>query len=75
MGVRAQRSKPVLGDNSMIGKIAVTATDIDIQGQVELMGEIWNAISLSGKINENEKVIIKEIKGLTLYVQPVNGSA
>ena len=75
MGVRAQRSKPVLGDNSMIGKIAVTATDIDIQGQVELMGEIWNAISLSGKINENEKVIIKEIKGLTLYVQPLNGSA
>ncbi len=75
MGVRAQRTKPVLGDSSMIGKIAVTTTDIDIQGQVRLMGETWNAISLSGKIAGNEKVIIKKIKGLTLYVQPLNGSA
>ena len=36
------------------------------------MGETWKAISLSGKINENEKVIVKEIKGLTLYVEPVD---
>lgn len=74
MGVRAQRTKPVLGDNSMLGKIAVATTDIDVQGQVKLMGETWNAVSLSGKINENEKVIIKEIKGLTLYIQPFNGT-
>ena len=74
MGVRAQRTKPVLGDNSMLGKIAVATTDIDVQGQVKLMCETWNAVSLSGKINENEKVIIKEIKGLTLYIQPFNGT-
>jgi membrane-bound serine protease (ClpP class) len=74
MGLRAQRTKPVLGDNSMLGKIAVTATNIDIQGQVKFMGETWNAISLAGKINANEKVVIKEIKGLTLYVQPLNNS-
>lgn len=74
MGVRAQRTKPVLGDNSMIGKIAVAATDIDIQGQVKLMGETWNAVSLAGKINANEKVVIKEIKGLTLYIQPFIGT-
>ena len=75
MGVRAQKARPALGENTLLGKTAVTLTNIDVSGQVELMGEIWNAISLSGKINENEKVIIKEIKGLTLYVQPVNGSA
>lgn len=74
MGVRAQRTKPALGDNSMIGKIAVATTDIDIQGQVKLMGETWNAVSLSGKINANEKVVIKEIKGLTLYIQPFIGT-
>lgn len=74
MGLRAQRTKPVLGDNSMIGKIAVTTTNIDIQGQVKFMGETWNAVSLAGKINANEKVEIKEIKGLTLYVQPLNNS-
>jgi len=75
MGVRAQKARPALGENTLLGRTAVTLTNIDVSGQVELMGEIWNAISLSGKINENEKVIIKEIKGLTLYVQPVNGSA
>ncbi|MDE3182871.1 MAG: nodulation protein NfeD [Bacteroidota bacterium] len=75
MGLRAQRTKPVLGDNSMIGKTAVTTNDIDIQGQVRFMGETWNAVSLAGKIKANEKVMIKEIKGLTLYVQPVDGPA
>ena len=74
MGLRAQRTKPVLGDSSMIGKTAVTIGNIDIQGQVQIMGETWNAISLAGKINANEKVIVKEIKGLTLYVQPLNES-
>jgi membrane-bound serine protease (ClpP class) len=74
MGVRAQRAKPVLGDNSMIGKIALTAGDLDMQGQVKLMGETWNAISLAGKIAANEKVVIREIKGLTLYVEPLNQS-
>ncbi|HSN08347.1 MAG TPA: nodulation protein NfeD [Hanamia sp.] len=74
MGLRAQRTKPVLGDNSMLGKTAVTSTDIDIQGQVKFMGETWNAVSLEGKIRANEKVVIKEIKGLTLYVQPLNES-
>ncbi|MDP4283604.1 MAG: nodulation protein NfeD [Bacteroidota bacterium] len=74
MGLRAQRTKPVLGDNSMLGKTAITTTDIDIQGQVKFMGETWNAVSLAGKINANEKVVIKEIKGLTLYVQPLNES-
>jgi membrane-bound serine protease (ClpP class) len=74
MGLRAQRTKSVLGDNSMLGKTAVTSTDIDIQGQIKFMGETWNAVSLAGKIRANEKVVIKEIKGLTLYVQPLNKS-
>jgi membrane-bound ClpP family serine protease len=34
------------------------------------LGEIWKAVSLSGKIPENEKVTVKEIKELTLYVEP-----
>lgn len=71
MGLRAQRSKPVSGANAMIGKTAQTLNALDLSGQVKLMGETWNAVSLSQKINENEKVIVKEIKGLTLYVEPI----
>jgi membrane-bound serine protease (ClpP class) len=72
MGLRAQKAKPVSGANALIGKTAQTIDTLDLKGQVKVSGETWNAISLSGKIDGNQKVIIKEIKGLTLYVQPEN---
>jgi membrane-bound serine protease (ClpP class) len=72
MGLRAQRAKPVSGENAMIGQTAVTLTPLDPRGQISLMGEIWSAVSLSQKINTNQKVIIKEVKELTLYVQPAD---
>jgi membrane-bound serine protease (ClpP class) len=75
MGLRAQRAKPVSGANTLIGKTAETIDTLDLSGQVQLMGETWNAVSLEGKITENKKVIIKEIKGLTLYVIPKSDSA
>jgi membrane-bound serine protease (ClpP class) len=68
MGLKAQKTKPVSGAKALIGKAAETLDTLDVSGQVRLMGETWNAVSLSGKINQNEKVIVKEIKGLTLYV-------
>jgi len=70
MGVRAQRAKPVSGRNAMIGQTAVTLGVLDPAGQVSVVGEIWKAVSLSDTINANEKVIVKEIKELTLYVEP-----
>lgn len=72
MGLKAQRSKPVSGVNAMIGKSARTINALDPAGQVNIMGETWNAVAMSQKINENEKVIVKEIKGLTLFVEPAN---
>jgi membrane-bound serine protease (ClpP class) len=70
MGLRAQRSKPASGVNTMIGQTALTLVELDPAGQVSVSGEIWKAVSLSGKIPENEKVTVKEIKELTLYVEP-----
>jgi membrane-bound ClpP family serine protease len=58
----------------MIGQTAVTLGTLDPRGQVSVLGEIWKAVSLSGKILENEKVTVKEIKELTLYVEPKNGN-
>ncbi len=72
MGLKAQRSKKISGADAMIGKIAQTMNVLDLSGQVNVMGETWNAVSLSEKIAENEKVVIKEIKGLTLYVQALS---
>jgi membrane-bound serine protease (ClpP class) len=72
MGLRAQRSKPASGANAMIGQTAVTLGELDPRGQVSILGEIWKAVSLKGKIPGKEKVIVKEIKDLTLYVEPEN---
>jgi membrane-bound serine protease (ClpP class) len=69
MGLRAQRSKPATGVKTMIGQTAVTLGPLDPGGQVKLMGQIWKAVSVAGKIPENEKVTVKEIKDLTLYVE------
>ncbi|MEO6837822.1 MAG: nodulation protein NfeD [Ginsengibacter sp.] len=69
MGLRAQRAKPVSGANAMIGQTAVTLNALDPSGQVSVVGEIWQAVSLSDPIKANEKVIVKEIKELTLYVE------
>jgi membrane-bound serine protease (ClpP class) len=69
LGLRAQRSKPVSGGNALIGKIAQTVETLDPVGRVKIVGETWNAESLSGKINQNEIVYVEAIKGLTLYVR------
>ena len=68
LGLRAQRSRPVSGASVLLGKAAQTMEPLNPTGHVRVMGETWNATSLEGNIDENEKVIIKEIKGLTLYV-------
>ena len=69
LGVRAQRPKPVSGASALIGKSAQTIGMLDPTGHVKVVGETWRAESLSGPINENETVIVEEIKGLTLYVR------
>jgi membrane-bound serine protease (ClpP class) len=69
MGLRAQRWKPVTGVHAMIGSKGEAINLIDPDGMVKINGEMWNAISLSGKINAGETVIVKKIKNLTLYVE------
>ena len=70
MGLRAQKAKKISGLSTMIGQTAITLGRLDPAGQVKILGQIWKAISLDDAINANEKVTVKEIKELTLYVEP-----
>ena len=72
MGLKAQRSKQFTGIKSMIGEAAEAIELINPSGRVLFHGEIWNAISLSGTINAGERVHVKEIKNLTLYIEHLN---
>jgi len=71
MGLKAQVLKPVSGLASMIGSKGEAMNLIDPSGMVKINGEMWKAISLSGKINAGESVIVKEIRDLTLYIEQV----
>ena len=71
MGLKAQRLKPASGNNALIGSIGEAINEINPEGMVKVNGEMWNAISIEGKINPGDNIIIKEIKNLTLYVEQV----
>jgi membrane-bound serine protease (ClpP class) len=71
MGLKAQRYKPVNGIKAFIGKQGQALSELDPGGTVKVNGEMWKAVSLSGKINEGENIVVREIKNLTLYVQQV----
>jgi membrane-bound serine protease (ClpP class) len=69
MGLKAQRTKPAIGMETFIGRMGEAVSDIDPKGIIKVNGEIWNAVSLSEKIDTGEKIIVKEIKNLTLFVE------
>jgi len=69
MGLKAQRSKPVTGIEAMEDETAVAFDELNPSGRVSIHGEIWNAISISGMLHKGEKLRVKEVKNLTLYVE------
>lgn len=70
-GIRAQRLKVVTGLEGMIGTTGVVGDTLAPTGTVVVQGEIWSAVSLSGNIDQGTKVLIKEIKNLKLFVEPI----
>ncbi len=74
LGIRAQRRKIVTGMEGLIGNIGEVTELLAPTGIVKVQGEIWNAESLTGNISIGEKVRIKEMKNLKLYVEKIHHS-
>lgn len=72
LGIKAQRRKVVTGVEGLKGYTGEVIDGLDPSGTVKINGETWNAESLSGPIGKGEKVRIKEIKNLKLYVEPID---
>lgn len=72
MGLKAQRRKTVTGSSAMIGKTGVSIETLDPLGTVVLQGEIWNAASVSGRIDKGEKIRVVAIEHLQLQVESFN---
>jgi membrane-bound serine protease (ClpP class) len=74
MGIKAQRRKIVTGLEALIGNTGEVTEDLDPAGTVKVQGETWSAESLSGPVAKGTKVLVKEMKHLTLYVEAINNS-
>ncbi len=71
-GIKAQKRKAVTGASALIGMTGEVLDVLDPSGNIKVQGEIWKAASLAGTINKGEKVRIKEVKELKLFVEPIN---
>ncbi len=70
IAVRARRNKVVTGEQGLIGEIGVAETALLPAGKVRVHGEIWDAFSTLN-IAAGERVIVRQVDGLTLRVDPV----
>jgi membrane-bound serine protease (ClpP class) len=74
LGIRAQRAKPSTGIEGMIGEIGQSISELNPGGTVRMHGEIWQAISLAGIVQQGQRVKVIAVKNLTLQVEPVTDS-
>ncbi|MDP4265581.1 MAG: nodulation protein NfeD [Bacteroidota bacterium] len=72
LGIKAQRRKVVTGPEALTGLIGEVIDELNPSGAIKVNGETWNAESLAGMIARGEKVKIKEIRNLKLYVERIN---
>ena len=68
-GLQAQRKKPVTGTQGMIGEIGEAFTSLDPEGRVRVRGELWQAVSLEGNIEQGAKIRTEGIENLKLKVR------
>lgn len=66
--VKGQRRKLTAGVENMVGKVAVTQTELNPTGRVLAEGELWTAIAEGSKIKADEEVVITKVAGLKLWV-------
>ena len=66
--IDAHRRQATTGKEELRGKAAVVKETIDPEGIVIYEGELWTAVSNSGRIEAGEEVTINKVKGLKLIV-------
>ena len=65
LAMRAQLGRPTTGGEGLVGQTALVLDP----GRVRVMGEIWKARAAS-PLSPGQKVVVREIKGLELTVEP-----
>ena len=70
IALRARRNKVVTGAQGLVGETGVAQTALSPRGKVFVHGELWNAVA-SATIPAGQTVIVRNVDGLTLSVDPL----
>jgi membrane protein implicated in regulation of membrane protease activity len=65
----SKRRRASVGVEALVGKAGVASTDLWPEGQVKIGGEIWRA-RCEGGCDVGTAVVVREVEGLTLVVDP-----
>jgi len=68
IALRARRNKVVTGQQGLIGAIGEARTDIDPEGKVFVLGELWNAHAPT-RVGMGDHVVVRKVEGLELEVE------
>ena len=68
-GTQALKRKPVVGLSDMVGSRGKVVNRLDPQGMVRIKGELWEAISVGGRINTGKEITVVGQDGLKLIVR------
>jgi membrane-bound serine protease (ClpP class) len=72
--LKLRRRGAVTGAESIVGGVGTAMADFSGDGQIWLEGEAWHARS-QVPIAKDQQVIVRRLKGLVVYVEPVAESA
>jgi membrane-bound serine protease (ClpP class) len=71
LGLKVQRKKPTTGMEGLIGEIGTALSQLNPEGTIRIHGELWQAESISGTINKDERIRVVEIQNLKLRVEQI----
>ncbi|HEY9724643.1 MAG TPA: nodulation protein NfeD [Oscillatoriaceae cyanobacterium] len=69
MALRAQRRRPVIGKEELLGRVAVARTPLSPAGTVFLEGELWSAQAEGDSVPDGAEVVVDRVEGLKLFVR------
>jgi membrane-bound serine protease (ClpP class) len=68
IALRARRNKVVTGEQGLIGAVGEARTDIDPEGKVFVLGELWNAHARA-RVGMGDPIVVRRVEGLELEVE------
>jgi len=72
MGSRALAKKKMVGLDDMVGIKGIAAGVINPDGKVNIKGELWEARSAGGRIEESEEIVVVRRDRMRLTVKRSN---